>query len=100
MKPLFFFVIACFSISVTNAQQGMAINSDASQPNASAMLDVKSTTKGFLLPRMTFIQRGAIVAPAAGLQVFQTDSSKGMYYYTGSTWVHVATGGANLTGWS
>jgi len=100
MKHLFLLVIACFSISVMNAQQGMAINSDASQPNASAMLDVKSTTKGFLLPRMTFAQRVAIAAPAAGLQVFQTDSTRGIYYHNGSTWLHVASAGANLTGWS
>ncbi len=50
-----------------------------------AILDVKSTTAGFAMPRMTSLQRKAIVAPFAGLQVFDTDL-KGFYYYTGTKW--------------
>ncbi len=44
-----------------------------SSPNASATLDVSSTTGGFLFPRMTTAQRNAIASPAAGLQIYNTD---------------------------
>jgi len=53
--------------------QGVAINNDNSSPDASAMLDVKSTTKGMLAPRMTQAQRNSIASPANGLVIYQTD---------------------------
>src|SRR5678815_3017362 len=52
--------------------QNVAINSTGSLPDASAMLDVSSTSKGFLMPRMTSAQRDAIVSPATGLTIFNT----------------------------
>ena len=55
-------------------------------PNASAQLDVSSTTKGFLPPRMIASQRAAISSPATGLIVYQTDDTQGFYYYDGSSW--------------
>lgn len=67
------------------AQVGIGTNS----PNASAQLDISSTSKGLLMPRMTGAQRSAISAPATGLLVFQTDGSAGMYYYTGSSWIRL-----------
>ena len=45
-------------------------------PDASAELDISSTTRGFLSPRMTAAQRDAIAAPATGLQIYNTDSNK------------------------
>ena len=51
----------------------VAINNDGSQPANSAMLDVKSATKGVLLPRITFEQRNSIVNPAEGLMIFCID---------------------------
>ena len=59
-------------------------------PNASAQLDVSSTTKGFLPPRMTASQRAAIPAPAAGLLVYQTDGTSGYYFYNGSGWTSLS----------
>jgi len=56
------FLIFSFSLSVLHAQVG--INSDNTDPDASAMLDVKSTEKGLLAPRMTTTQRTAISTPA------------------------------------
>jgi hypothetical protein len=50
-------------------------------PNASALLEVKSAKKGVLIPRMTETQRNAIVSPAQGLLIFQTDRAPGFYYY-------------------
>ena len=79
--PIFCYLLlssACF------AQVGF--NADNSAPKPSAMLDVKSTTKGMLIPRMTAAQRGAIASPAAGLLVYQTDAPIGYYYFNDTIW--------------
>jgi hypothetical protein len=62
-------------------------------PNASSILEIKSTTQGMLAPRMTAAQRNAIGSPAIGLLIYQTNSTPGFYYYDGSQWTSVA--GAN-----
>jgi hypothetical protein len=54
-------------------------------PNASAKLEIASTDKGLLIPRMTAAQRAAIVTPANGLLVYQTDSETGFYVNTGTS---------------
>lgn len=54
-------------------------------PDASAKLDVTSTTKGLLAPRMTSAQRAAITLPANGLFVYQTDGVSGFYVNTGTS---------------
>jgi hypothetical protein len=64
--------------------QGVAINNDNTAPDASAMLDLKSTDKGLLLPRMTQAQRNAITNPATGLMIYQTDGGPGLYYNAGT----------------
>ena len=62
-------------------------------PNASAVLDIQSTTMGFLPPRMTGAQAELIGTPAAGLMVYSTDgsgatiTSLGWWGYNGTTWV-------------
>jgi hypothetical protein len=56
-------------VLVRVAAQGVAINRSNSQPHPSAMLDVSSTTRGILVPRMTSAQRTAIVNPATGLML-------------------------------
>jgi hypothetical protein len=53
--------------------------------NASALLQVDSTTKGFLPPRMTTTERNAIASPAAGLVVYDSTTNK-LQCYNGSTW--------------
>ena len=55
--------------------------------DASALLTMVSTSKGFLPPRMTQAQRNAIASPAEGLMIYQTDGTKGWYGYNGSAWV-------------
>jgi hypothetical protein len=56
-----------------------------STPDSSAMLDVSSTTRGFLLPRMTVVERDAITTPAEGLIVYLTDRKR-LNYYNGTEW--------------
>ena len=59
-------------------------------PDVSAQLDVSSSTKGLLMPRMTATQRSNISNPATGLLVFQTDGTPGFYYYNGSSWTNLS----------
>lgn len=61
----------------------------------SSILEARSTTKGFLAPRMTTTQRNAISSPATGLQVYNTTTNK-FNYYNGSAWVEFG-GGAGAT---
>ncbi len=63
-----------------------------SPPDASALLDLTSTSKGFLPPRMTSVQRAAVVTPPAGLMVYQTDGTAGLYQFDGVTWAQVGAG--------
>ncbi|MBK7308876.1 MAG: hypothetical protein IPI88_18935 [Chitinophagaceae bacterium] len=83
-----FLLITAFFLSAQQAKaQSVAINTDGSAANASALLDVTSTQKGVLIPRMSRTERNAIAAPAAGLLVFQNaPDSLGFYYYTGTGW--------------
>ena len=69
--------------------QSLAINTDGSTANASALLDVKSTLKGLLIPRMTTVQKTGIATPATGLQVYDTDLNQ-LYFYNGTVWTAVA----------
>ena len=57
-----------------------------SSPNANAILDVTSTTKAFMPPRMTTAQKNAIASPAASMVVYDTDM-KGISFYNGTAWV-------------
>ena len=80
--------------------QGVGVGTTA--PNASAALDVVSSAKGALLPRLTSAQRAAIASPATGLIVFQTDGTPGFYYNSGTpaapVWQQIATAsGAAIT---
>jgi hypothetical protein len=86
-NSVMFLLFSAFAISVK--AQNVAINNDNSSADASAALDVKSTSKGVLVPRMTAAQKAAISSPATGLMVYQTDGSTGFYYYSGSAWVGV-----------
>jgi len=69
-------------------------------PNASALLELNSSTQGLLISRMTKGQRDAIVSPATGLMIYQTNSTPGFYYYSGTSWTAVTPKNNNwsLTG--
>lgn len=90
-----FLLLFLLSVIILRAHaQSVAINADASQPNASAMLDVKSTSKGMLIPRMTMVQRNLIPLPTTGLMIYQNDNTPGYYFFNGSSWAPLAGTGA------
>lgn len=90
------FTLLFIMFSITTVAQ---IGIGTSTPNPSAELDVFSTTKGFLMPRMTQVQRLAILTPATGLMVYQNDGAQGIYYYNGTVWVqNNGTAAWTLTG--
>ena len=87
-------IIACF-FTYQSFAQSVSINTTAAVADTSAMLDVSSTTKGLLIPRMTAAQKNAIFTPATGLLVYQTDGSAGFYYYNGTAWYLLVTTAAS-----
>jgi hypothetical protein len=82
---------------IYNSNAGNVGVGTAGATNASSLLEVRSTTKGVLIPRMTKAQRDAIVSPATGLLIYQTNNSPAFYFFDGSAWTKIATGsgGAN-----
>jgi hypothetical protein len=92
MKKLFYFTIALLGL---NASAQVGIGVPTANIDASAQLEVASTSKGFLAPRMTEAQKNAITSPASGLLVFQTDGTSGFYYYNASAWSPIAPSGSS-----
>lgn len=90
---LLFISIFCNQIS---ARQGVAVNSDGTAPHSSAMLDVKSTNKGMLVPRVSLLSPTDAVTipfPANSLLVYNTNVNKaqmpdgeGFYYWDINIW--------------
>lgn len=73
MKKIIFAILIVVVIAKRSEAQGIGIGTTS--PNSSAMLDVSSTTKGMLTPRMNSMQRASIATPATGLLVFDTDTN-------------------------
>lgn len=93
MKKIFTAILLVLPV-ITFSQVGIGTTT----PNASASLEINDTTKGFLVPRMTELQKIAIVSPATGLLIYQTNNSPGYYYYNGTAWVSFASSGWSTTG--
>lgn len=94
IRTVFLLATLVFTISAF-AQIGIGTNN----PNSKSLLDLSSTDKGLLLPRMTAVQRLAInpAGPARGLMVFDTDSTAFMFW-TGTAWQRIASGAGSNTG--
>lgn len=76
------------------AQTDVKIGTSPGNKTPSAVLELESTTKGFLLPRMTAAQMNAIASPANGLAVYNTDIQC-TFLYRGSTWVSLCDSATN-----
>jgi trimeric autotransporter adhesin len=93
---LLFFIVLAF----TQAQaQSVGIAATASTPDASSILDVKSTTKGMLIPRMTTTEKNAIPAKATGLMLYDNTLNQ-FSYWNGTAWVNVAGGSGAASQWT
>lgn len=89
------FFTACLSIlmasATTSASSQVSITTDGTPAHPSAMLHIKSTDKGFLMPQVTSAQRNAIVSPANGLMVFDTNVGSPFVFRQSSGWIEVTT---------
>lgn len=83
-KLAIFLLLFVSFFTTISAQVG--INEDGTDPDSSAILDLSSSDKGLLIPRMNEIERDAIVNPAAGLMIYNTDDDC-FNYYTSTNWV-------------
>jgi|GEM_PF-1683968 len=88
MKRFLIIYIFFFSIQISHGQDNVGIGTTT--PHSSAILDVQSSTKGVLFPRMTTTQRVALVA-VEGLLAFDT-TTKTFWYYDGSNWIELVAG--------
>ncbi len=93
MKKIFFPILTVTLLSVSSLAQ---VGIGTTTPAASAQLDVSSTTKGFLPPRMTYIQREAFT-PVEGLMIYNTDSKK-PNYFDGTGWKNFDGTSASIIG--
>ena len=85
-KSILIGLLLLVSVTFTHAQVGVGTVT----PHASAQLDVSSTTKGLLPPRMTTAQRNAITTPANGLIIFNTTNNTLNIYFSGA-WYQFST---------
>jgi len=86
MKKLIYFsaITALIAFTGSLGAQNISISDVPHTADTSAVLDVYSTSRGFLVPRLTSAQKSNIVQPAKGLLIYQTDGSQGFYYNNGS----------------
>jgi hypothetical protein len=96
MKSLFLLALLAICVCTVSQAQSLAVNTDGTTADNSAILDVKSTAKGLLVPRMTDGQRTGISNPATGLLVYQTNGTAGFYYNAGPpatpSWIRLSDG--------
>lgn len=92
---LTYLMVSLLGTTTAFAQQNVGINTTT--PDASAALDVTSTNKGVLVPRMNQSQRTGISNPATGLLIWQTDGTSGFYYNAGTpaspSWIQLGATG-------
>ena len=99
MKNLKVLLMTVILIASHSLIAQIAMNTDGSSPDGSAMLDVKSNNKGLLLPRMNTYQMSLITNPATGLLVFNTDSSD-FFGFNGNNWISFWNTGDTISIWS
>ncbi len=92
-------LISLITLRVTLAQNVGISDDILHSPDPSAMLDIFSNSKGMLMPNLTEVQKNAIVNPATGLIIFQTDGISGFYYNSGTpavpVWTKLSTAASN-----
>lgn len=94
MKKSFLLLVIFSSMSVFSQTGSVGINT--TQPDASAILDITSTSKGLLIPRLNTSERIAIVQPANGLLVYDTNTNS-FWMYKNSLWIEIISGAPTVT---
>ena len=87
---------ALLLIGFCSSAQNVGIGTTSFTPNDDALLELRSTSSGFLLPKMTEAQKNAISGPTEGLIVYQTNATKGFKYFNGSVWTEFGGGADNF----
>jgi hypothetical protein len=87
-NPKYLYLIVMFFIAVNVVAQ---VGIGTTNPDASSMLDIQSTSEGVLIPRMLTTERTAIALPANGLLVFDTDT-KSFWFYNVNVWKELVSG--------
>lgn len=95
MRQIFLLIPVLFFCSAFLHGQSVGIGTQT--PDSSAIFELKSSTQGLLIPRMTQAQRVNIPFPGQGLMVYQTDIDTGFYYFKGSTWRSLINSDSNNT---
>ena len=92
-------ILLLFLMSLIYFKSTAQIGIGTTSPNASAALDLTSTSKGLLIPRLTSVQRADIANPTAGMVIFCTNCGPNgeMQLYNGSSWLNPATNTAAAT---
>lgn len=87
---------ALLLIGFCSSAQNVGIGTTSFTPNDDALLELRSTSSGFLLPKMTEAQKNAISGPTEGLIVYQTNATKGFKYFNGAVWTEFGGGADNF----
>lgn len=82
-----FISILIITVSFSASEAQVSINDDGTPPDPDAMLEIKSSDKGLLIPRLNAANRPA--SPPEGMLIYQTDGTTGFYYFDGSNWSRV-----------
>ncbi len=94
-KPIIFISLTFFGLNSVTAQVGIGTNT----PNASSILELQSTDKGFLPPRMTTSERDGISSPAEGLMIYNS-TNKALEFFDGTNWISASDGSVVTTFYS
>jgi Chaperone of endosialidase/Head domain of trimeric autotransporter adhesin len=88
------FRLCCWLGVLASPSQAQNVGIGTTNPAYSAALDIQSSNKGLLIPRLSASQKLAIDTPVNGLLIYQTDAAPGFYFYNGTGWTNISNGSA------
>lgn len=106
MRKIILLQLLILLVSFSTIAQNRNVGIGTKTPNQSAVLDISSSQKGLLIPRMTAKEKVMISNPAEGLLIYQLDNDSGFFYFTKGEWKSITKGeaksitAANPDNWS
>ncbi|HKR05927.1 MAG TPA: hypothetical protein VJY62_14925 [Bacteroidia bacterium] len=91
MKRSLLRCLPLISLLVLSSELKAQVGVGTTSPHASSILDLTSTTKGMLVPRLTAAEKMSVSSPATGLLIYQTDDAYGFWYFDGTNWIPFLT---------